>query len=83
MPNKDGTGPNGQGARSGRGMGNCAGQGGAGAGRGLGRGGGRGRGLGLGRGMGYANQGNTWLGTQLGNLQAAIEKLAEQLSKDK
>jgi hypothetical protein len=82
MPNKDGTGPNGQGARSGRGMGNCAGQGGTGAGRGGGRGG-RGMGRGQGRGMGYANQDNSWLESQLSNLQAAIEKLTEQLSKDK
>ena len=30
MPFGDGTGPNGQGPRTGRGMGNCAGQGGVG-----------------------------------------------------
>jgi hypothetical protein len=83
MPNQDSTGPNGQGLRTGRGMGNCNGQGGMGrrVGRGMGRGGGRG--LGRGRGLGYANQGNSWLESQLGNLQAAIEKLTEQLSKDK
>jgi hypothetical protein len=40
-------------------------------------------GRGQGRGMGYANQGNNWLESQLSNLQAAIEKLTEQLSKDK
>lgn len=64
-------------------MGNCNGQGGVGrgAGRGMGRGGGRG--MGRGRGLGYANQNNSWLESQLSNLQAAIEKLTEQLSKDK
>ena len=47
MPNRDGTGPAGQGPRTGRGAGNCAGHGGAGrfGGRGLGRGR-RGRGFG-------------------------------------
>lgn len=53
MPNRDGTGPEGKGPRTGRGMGNCpvdekqdspaAGRG-QGAGRGMGRGAGRGRG---------------------------------------
>lgn len=37
MPYRDGTGPQGQGPRTGRGQGNCAGQGGAGWGRGFGR----------------------------------------------
>jgi hypothetical protein len=77
MPHRNGTGPNGQGARSGRGMGNCAGQGGTEAVRGLGRGGGRGRRQGRGRGWDYANQGNSWIE----NLQAAIEKLTERLDK--
>jgi hypothetical protein len=37
-----------------------------------------------GRGLGInASQGNSWLGTQLSSLQAAIEKLTEQLSKNK
>lgn len=80
MPQQDGTGPSGQGARTGRGAGNCNGQGGAGIGRGAGRGGGRRMG-GRGRGLGYANQGNSWLGDQLSNLQAAIEKLTEKLGK--
>jgi hypothetical protein len=82
MPYGDKTGPDGQGARTGRGLGNCNGQGGAGrgVGRGLGRGGGRG--LGRGRGLGSnANQGNSWLGDQLSSLQAAIEKLTEKLGK--
>lgn len=69
MPRKDGTGPLGQGALTGKGFGPCAsggaglGQGrglgmGRGAGRGcglgMGRGGGQGRGLGMGRGGGFA-----------------------------
>ncbi len=40
MPNKDGTGPNGEGPKTGRGLGPC--------GNGIPRGGGRGRGLGRG-----------------------------------
>jgi hypothetical protein len=61
-------------------MGNCNGQGGTG--RGLGRG--RGAGRGFGRGLGVnANQENSWLETQLNNLQAAIQKLTERLDKDK
>jgi hypothetical protein len=82
MPNKDGSGPNGQGARTGRGMGNCSGQGGTGVGRGAGRGLRRGAGRGGGRGLGInANRGNSWIGTQLDNLQAAIERLAERLDR--
>lgn len=83
MPQQDGTGPSGQGPRTGRGAGNCNGQGGAGIGRGAGRGAGRGGGRGMGRGgrgLGInANQGNSWLGTQLSSLQAAIEKLTEKI----
>lgn len=79
MPFQDGTGPQGQGPRTGRGMGNCAGQGGTGRGRGLGRG----RGRGFGRGLGGVNtaQGDSWLETQLTNLQTAIEKLTQRLDK--
>jgi len=64
-------------------MGNCAGQGGTGRGRGLGRG--RGAGRGFGRGLGGVNtpQGNSWLETQLTNLQTAIEKLAGKIGQDK
>jgi len=55
MPNRDGTGPEGKGPRTGRGLGNCGNNtarnnlSGQGLGRGLGRGQGRGLGLGLGR----------------------------------
>lgn len=60
MPNRDGTGPQGKGPRTGRGMGNCAGSNsGSGAGgaanrrgMGMGRGMGRGAGKGTGRGRG-------------------------------
>ena len=82
MPFQDGTGPQGQGSRTGRGQGSCAGQGGTGRGRGLGRGRGRGAGRGLGRGV-NATQGTSWLETQLNNLQAAIEKLSQKIGQDK
>jgi len=81
MPLNDGTGPNGQGPRTGRGTGNCAGQGGAGRPFGLGRGrrgGGRGRGLGV-----NAGQGNSWIQNQLNELGAAIQKLTERLDNNK
>jgi len=42
MPRLDGTGPQGKGPRTGRGVGNCSGTGGSGKGLGLGRGQGRG-----------------------------------------
>ena len=81
MPFNDGTGPNGQGSRTGRGKGNCAGQSGTerpvGFGRGR-RGGGRGRGLGV-----NAGQGNSWIQNQLNDLQAAIQKLTERLDNNK
>ncbi len=79
MPNRNGTGPDGEGSRTGRGMGNCAGQ--DGTGRGLGRGlGGRGRGLSANT---NGTQGNSWIQTQLDNLQAAIQRLTDQLDNTK
>jgi len=76
MPFGDGTGPNGQGPRTGRGMGNCNGQSAA-----------RGRGFGgRGRGWGYnnapASQDTSWLQTQISELQAAIQKLTERLDQE-
>ena len=57
MPRKDGTGPMGQGPRSGRRTGACGGQGkGQGAG-GMGKGMGRGAGQGFGQGMAQGNRG--------------------------
>ena len=60
MPNRNGTGPAGQGPRTGRGAGNCTGQGGTGrfGGRGLGRGG---RGRGFGRGLGICTRSGSFL----------------------
>ena len=78
MPSNDGTGPNGQGSRTGRGMGNCAGQGSAGRGRGLGRGRGRGAGVNA-----TPTQDNSWIQNQLNDLQAAIQKLTERLDGTK
>ena len=76
MPYRDGTGPAGQGSRTGRGTGNCAGQGGTGrfGGRGLGLGrGGRGRGRGFGRGFGVTpEQERSWL-------EAALQSITERL----
>jgi hypothetical protein len=75
MPFRDGTGPSGQGPRTGRGGGNCAGQGGAG--RFFGRGG---RGRGLGRGFGIApEQERSWLENQAQALQAALQSITERL----
>lgn len=80
MPNKDNTGPNRNGAQTGRGTGNGRRLGGAGNGRGAGRRmGGRGQGRGLGVNA-NSTQGDSWLQTQLNNLQAAIEKLTERLN---
>jgi len=50
MPQRDGTGPRGEGPLTGRGLGRC--QKGRGVAGGWGRGGGRGRGFGRGLGMG-------------------------------
>jgi len=76
MPFKDGTGPNGQGPRTGRGLGNCAGQGGAGRGRGFGRG--QGRGINV-----TSGQDTSWIQNRLDELQAAIQKLTERLDANK
>ncbi len=75
MPNNDGTGPNGEGSRTGRGAGNCPGVGGGGRPMGLGRGRrGGGRGLGLNR-----SQNNSWLQNQIDELKATIQKLTERI----
>jgi len=72
MPRRDGTGPNGEGPRTGRGMGRCGKgntapdnssgntqqQTGPGRGQSLGRGSGRGGGRGFGRGSGSSNNQN-------------------------
>ncbi len=72
MPRLNGTGPNGMGPLTGRGMGNCTGARGVGTGGGLGFGrgagfglglGGRGAGFGLGLGRGARRGGGRWFGT--------------------
>jgi hypothetical protein len=84
MPFRDGTGPSGQGSRTGRGAGNCAGQGGTG--RFSGRGG---RGRGFGRGFGVLgaapDQERSWLESQVKSLQVALQNITERLDalKDK
>jgi hypothetical protein len=66
MPFRDGTGPSGQGPRTGRGAGNCAGQGGAGRF--------------VGRGFGIApEQERSWLENQAQALQAALQSITERL----
>jgi len=71
MPLGDRTGPTGQGPRTGRGAGNCAGQGGTGRFGGRGR---RGRGFGRGFGnLGYSpDQERSWL-------EAALQRITERL----
>jgi hypothetical protein len=76
MPFKDGTGPSGQGPRTGRGLGNCAGQGGAGRGRSFGRGRGQGSNA-------IPTQDNSWIQNRLDELQAAIQKLTGRLDNPK
>ncbi|MGD8402988.1 MAG: DUF5320 domain-containing protein [Anaerolineales bacterium] len=77
MPYRDGTGPTGQGSRTGRGAGNCTGQGGR---RGFGR---SGRGLGTGRGFNRAayssDMERTWLEDQVKSLQSALQSITERL----
>lgn len=72
MPRGDGTGPNGAGAMSGRGMGRCGTNRGTGAGRSMGRGAGRGMGRGAGRGMGCST------GGVLHDLAARVADLEQQ-----
>ena len=77
MPNKNGTGPKGQGPRTGHGAGNCNGQGGNGHGAGRGAGG-------SGRGAGSNNtQGKSLVQNQVNDLQIAIQKLTERLDGTK
>ena len=76
MPRGDGTGPNGQGAMTGRGMGYCAGYVNPGYGQGQGQGQGQGRGLGMGMGMrrGLRGRGwgyNAWANTPYGPMMQA------------
>jgi len=71
MPNRDDTGPLGQGSRTGRGFGNCAGQ--DGIGRGIGR-------RGAGRGFGVApEQDSSWVENQIQSLKSALQSISDRL----
>jgi len=79
MPYRDGTGPSGQGSRTGRGAGNCVGDGSVSriGGRGLGR---RGAGRGLGRGFGVApEQDSSWVENQIQSLKSALQSISDRL----
>lgn len=92
MPRLDGTGPNGQGSMTGRGMGNCGtpkGEGGQYYGRGRG---GRGLGIGLCRGLGFLlgrgrsiQHGNDidLLKAQAENLKSRLEELNKIIDSEK
>ncbi|MEA2112952.1 MAG: DUF5320 domain-containing protein [Patescibacteria group bacterium] len=72
MPKFDGTGPLGQGPRTGRGMGPC--------------GGGMGRGCGFGQGMGgrrffSKKEESEMLDTEVGELEAELKAIKERLSE--
>lgn len=79
MPRRDGTGPMGMGAMTGRGLGVCTGVNapiyGRGFGRGCGRGFGRGLGLGFGRGFGFGANANYNQTASKEALQAQKEQL--------
>jgi len=86
MPYKNGTGPNGQGPMTGRGMGPCAGDARAMGGRGMGRGNGAGRGMGRGYGMGfappvYAAPTKEMLQSEKAMLEAELKAIDEQLAE--
>jgi len=79
MPYRDGSGPTGQGPRSGRGAGNCAGTGSEGrfGGRGFGR---RGAGRGFGNGLGLsADRERSWLENQIQSLRSALQNMSDRL----
>ncbi len=84
MPNRNGTGPEGLGPRTGWGMGNCAGGPAYGYGRGGGRGRGRGFGPGRGRGRGWFGSGSysprpLTVEEEKAELQAQAEDLRQEL----
>ncbi|RLE31105.1 MAG: hypothetical protein DRJ61_11795 [Acidobacteria bacterium] len=87
MPGRNRTGPLGQGAMSGRGLGDCRGTAAQneaptfGRGRGMGGGGGMGRGQGLGRGFGRGLAGQIVDDVSAGQNQAELEREIEELKK--
>ncbi len=81
MPYRDGTGPLGQGSRTGHGAGNCAGAGGVGriGGRGFNR---RGTGRGFSRGLEMApEQDRSWVENQIQSLRSALKSISDQLDE--
>jgi hypothetical protein len=81
MPGLNGTGPQGQGPLTGRGMGYCQGAAGAGAGAGFGRG--MGRGMGFGRGRGFRNRvmaPPAVADDRLGAMEAQLAALQQELT---
>ena len=81
MPNRDKRGPDGEGPRSGYGMGNCTGENRIARFRKRGQG----RGFGRRRNFGQANQNNFWVTEQLDSLQSALQKLTakvDQMNKE-
>ena len=86
MPYKDGTGPNGQGPMTGRGIGPCSGGARAMGGRGMGRGFGGRRGMGRGMGMGfappvYAAPTTEMLQSEKAMLEAELKAINEKLAE--
>jgi len=86
MSYRDGTGPNGQGPMTGRGMGPCAGGARAMIGRGMGRGNGGRRQMGYGMGMGfappvYAASTKERLQSEKAMLEAELKAIEEQLAE--
>ena len=86
MPYRNGTGPNGQGPMTGRGMGPCAGGARAMGGRGMGMGFGGRRGMGRGMGMGfappvYAAPTKEMLQSEKAMLEAELKAITEQLAE--
>jgi len=85
MPRRDGSGPLGLGAMTGRGLGACTGVNapiyGRGFGRGFARGFGRGIGLGFGRGFGFGVSANYYSNQTISKeaLQAQKERLKEMI----
>ena len=85
MPGRNRTGPLGQGAMTGRGLGDCRGTAAYdeapafGRGRGMGGGGGMGRGRGMGRGLGRGFGAQAVVDVPTGRNQAELEQELEEL----
>ncbi|QOR36706.1 DUF5320 domain-containing protein [Clostridium sp. 'deep sea'] len=77
MPRFDGTGPNGEGPKTGRNRGNCEGSVAYGFGRGRGCRGNRTRGLGFGRGYNSFNNNEQTLTERISSLENHLSQLKE------